>query len=140
MQRGASLTSSTCLTDSTCFTGSTCRGVFRILGGGRFLLFYHSIKKSTIPLEIMDSSSKKALICRVRERIWKDAGVKLTSILQLSQPEKEAVEQQQLSHRHRPFTKAVICASGQRKDMIKQIKMPKATKKLQEMGMTSLSR
>ncbi|ELU12754.1 hypothetical protein CAPTEDRAFT_192577 [Capitella teleta] len=39
----------------------------------------------------MDSSSKKALIRRVRERIWKEWS--LTSILQLSQPEKEAVEQ-----------------------------------------------
>ncbi|ELU02532.1 hypothetical protein CAPTEDRAFT_187663 [Capitella teleta] len=41
----------------------------------RFLLLYHSIWKSSIPLKIMDSSSKKALIRRVRERIWKDAGV-----------------------------------------------------------------
>ncbi|ELU02543.1 hypothetical protein CAPTEDRAFT_196722 [Capitella teleta] len=37
----------------------------------RFLLFYHSIWKSSIPLKIMDSSSEKALIRRVRERIWK---------------------------------------------------------------------
>ncbi|ELT87446.1 hypothetical protein CAPTEDRAFT_201443 [Capitella teleta] len=37
----------------------------------RFLLFYHSIWKSSIPLKIMDSSSKKTLIRRVSESIWK---------------------------------------------------------------------
>ncbi|ELU15072.1 hypothetical protein CAPTEDRAFT_186742 [Capitella teleta] len=37
----------------------------------KFLLFYHSIWKSSIPLKFMDSFSKKALIRRVRKRIWK---------------------------------------------------------------------
>ncbi|ELT92676.1 hypothetical protein CAPTEDRAFT_215715 [Capitella teleta] len=37
----------------------------------QFLLFYHSIWKSSIPLKFMDSFSEKALIRRVRERIWK---------------------------------------------------------------------
>ncbi|ELU10909.1 hypothetical protein CAPTEDRAFT_218199, partial [Capitella teleta] len=64
----------------------------------KFLLFYHSIWKSSILLKFMDSFFEKALIRRVRERIWKmmDHRIQewsLTSILQLSLPEEEAVEQ-----------------------------------------------
>ncbi|ELU11557.1 hypothetical protein CAPTEDRAFT_228394 [Capitella teleta] len=48
----------------------------------RFLLFYHSIWKSSIPLKFMDSFFEKALIRRVRERIWKIKMPKATKKLQ----------------------------------------------------------